>query len=762
VEKKAVLSPWQYTSIALAITLLGFGLRLYGLGSDSLWFDEILTARTAQRSFASIWTYQSEVSDHPPVLYILTHVSLQLGHSDFAVRLPSALLGVLAIPLVYRLGCSWGEWRVGLWGALLLALSPFHIQYSQEARHYAPLTTMAVASLLLLRQALKQRNRRWWVAFSIVTALSLYTHYASLIILAMEMMLVVFVLGRSWIQTRRCRQPNTSIMSSAIWLAVSLVIAIALYAPWIPSLLGHLSQNLGPEADRATAINVPITNWITNAFCAFGIGQGTSFLFGGLCLVGWIVSLGQRAWQRAWLFLIWLTVPFLLMSLMDVSRFPFPKYVAYELPIYLLSIAVGTDTLLYLLTRLWSKYRSRVWRCLAALIGSLLVLASVPAIKEVYWHIERDWKGAVQYLDKVASEGDVFITATLHLPSGFNQGRYALPYYLQKAFDTYYLLPAAHVTPGLDELEGVIEKERGVWALVFNQGERLYLESPDFHVVPFRGQLLLIYTTQSGQTTLEESIALFEAFVPFARSPQPRREILLDLVAMYNAAQRFDKASEMLELALSLDSTVSPRVYNIATDTYHGLIETHVDTNRIEEARTVAWKLLTLNSKDEAALQVLTVYDFIANLSDAEIDAPQEPFQHVDTRVFTMPQTGDWKPVLFMHPSSRASYRLTLPEEAVELRFSIAMSPESWDWGGDGSTFIVRLRSQDGEVHDLLSQLVSNAPEDRQWHSASIDLSPFAGQDVTITFATDPGPQGDFTGDWAGWGEPRIVWSQAP
>jgi hypothetical protein len=157
---------------------------------------------------------------------------------------------------------------------------------------------------------------------------------------------------------------------------------------------------------------------------------------------------------------------------------------------------------------------------------------------------------------------------------------------------------------------------------------------------------------------------------------------------------------------------------------------------------------------------VLTVYDFIARVPEAKVDAPQEPFQHVDTRVFTMPQNGDWKTVLFMHPPSEAIYQVALPEEAVEFLFSVAMAPESWDWGGDGSTFTVRLRDPHGEEHVLFSRHVSNAPEDHQWHSACIDLAPFAGQDVVITLTTGPGPQGDFTGDWAGWGDPRIVWSR--
>jgi mannosyltransferase len=758
---KTVMHSWQHVCIILAITLLGFGLRLYDLGGDSLWYDEILTARTAKRDLAGIWTFQTEVSDHPPLLYVLTHLALKLGHSDFAVRLPPALLGALAIPLVYRLGRVWWKPWVGLWGALLMALSPFHIRYCQEARHYVPLVTIALASLLFLHQGLKRRSNVWWGAFAAATALGFYTHYASFIILAVEVAFATLALGRAWIRERD-RRSRTNVLATAGRLSASTLVATILYIPWTPSVLGHLEQNLGPEAARATAVDVPIGDWVVNAFNAFGADRVTAFIFGGLSLVGWGNSLRRRAWERAWLILVWLAGPFLLTRLMDVSRYPFPKYVAYVLPIYLLSAAAGGHALIGALARVWPSARRWVSGSLAALAALLLIVVSASAIGQVYAYVERDWKGAVQYLSGMASEGDVFITATLDLSSGFNQGRFSLPYYLGKTLNTYCLLPAADIGPELNELGDAAWERRRVWALVIDRGPEPSFDDPNLRAIPFQGDLYLVYMAEPRKTALEESIALFEALTPRARSPQPQRKMLTDLAAMYNAARQFEKANETLDLALNLDVAVDSRLYAVTLDTYHGLLEKYSVENRTDETRAVAWELLALNAKDEAALRVLTVYDFIARLPDAKVNALQEPFQHVDTRVFTMPQNGDWKAVLFMHPTSEASYDVALPDEAVEFRFSVAMAPESWDWGGDGSTFTVRLRNAHGEEHVLFSRHVSNAPEDRQWHGIYVDLAPFAGQDVVITFMTEPGPQGDFTGDWAGWGNPRIVWSHTP
>lgn len=116
------------------------------------------------------------------------------------------------------------------------------------------------------------------------------------------------------------------------------------------------------------------------------------------------------------------------------------------------------------------------------------------------------------------------------------------------------------------------------------------------------------------------------------------------------------------------------------------------------------------------------------------------------------------KPILFQHPPSQISYHYTLPDRAM-LQFSIALSPETWKLGkGDGVQFEIYL--DDGQ--DLwrpFSRYIDpkNVPADRKWHDYEISLSRWAGQPITLTLVTDPGPNDDIRFDWAGWGEPRIV-----
>ena len=86
------------------------------------------------------------------------------------------------------------------------------------------------------------------------------------------------------------------------------------------------------------------------------------------------------------------------------------------------------------------------------------------------------------------------------------------------------------------------------------------------------------------------------------------------------------------------------------------------------------------------------------------------------------------------------------------------MAPESWNWGGDGGTFVITVDSEKQSPTTLLRQHISNNTADQHWHDIAISLAPYSGETITITLATESGPDDDFTGDWAGWESPRIIW----
>ena len=143
--KKTLFPYWEI----ICVTVLGTFLRFYHIGVKSLWIDEAFSFRSAQLPLSQIWGAQALVEPNPPLYYTLLKLwILFFGESEAALRSLSALIGILTIPLIYVLGRSLGNQQLGLIAALLLAISPINIQYSQEARGYT-LLTLAVTLVIL-------------------------------------------------------------------------------------------------------------------------------------------------------------------------------------------------------------------------------------------------------------------------------------------------------------------------------------------------------------------------------------------------------------------------------------------------------------------------------------------------------------------------------------------------------------------------------------------------------------------------------------
>jgi tetratricopeptide (TPR) repeat protein len=180
--------------------------------------------------------------------------------------------------------------------------------------------------------------------------------------------------------------------------------------------------------------------------------------------------------------------------------------------------------------------------------------------------------------------------------------------------------------------------------------------------------------------------------------------------------------------------------------------------------------LLALGNKSEASehyqmakfvdgsISEGVVYDFAANLIEATIEAPGVEYIHGD--YFTI---GDeQKRVLFMHPNARAEYVVDLTGfqnlSALDLKFDIAMSPQSWMQEGDGVSFSILFENDQG-TQQIFSKYINPKQNlaDQCWHVQSIDISAYIGQTITLIFETDAGPDEDLRFDWAGWGEPRLL-----
>jgi 4-amino-4-deoxy-L-arabinose transferase-like glycosyltransferase len=177
--KARPLAGWVLAAL-VALMCLGGALRLFRLSHQSLWTDEIVTYISAEGTPWRVITQEDENSNIPPLYYLVANASLSLQPRvdvETALRLPSVLVGVLSIPLLFLVVLPWLGQQVALFAAALLAISPFHIWYSQEARPYALLLFLSLVALACVQQALQHPARRWWkAAAAVALASTFYCH----------------------------------------------------------------------------------------------------------------------------------------------------------------------------------------------------------------------------------------------------------------------------------------------------------------------------------------------------------------------------------------------------------------------------------------------------------------------------------------------------------------------------------------------------------------------------------------------------------
>jgi mannosyltransferase len=193
------------------------------------------------------------------VYFWLLHLVVSLfGDSEVALRALSALAGAVAIPLAALLFRSLGmDLRVALGGAALLALSPLHLWYSQEARPYALLVCIGVGALACFLRALSTNSVLAWAGFGLLASLAILTHLAGSVFVLLAWMW--------WILSRpRKPLPRGLLVSSA-----AILLAILPFAYQLAEAVSH-AEGKGSPPRSLTGLEIPYTLFTYVAGFSFG------------------------------------------------------------------------------------------------------------------------------------------------------------------------------------------------------------------------------------------------------------------------------------------------------------------------------------------------------------------------------------------------------------------------------------------------------------------------------------------------------------
>jgi 4-amino-4-deoxy-L-arabinose transferase-like glycosyltransferase len=165
--------------VALGVILvLALGLRVWGIGAQSLWHDEVLTTLSASVPFLKVVDSVESNENKPPLYFFVMNLwARAAGMSEAALRLPSAFFGIAAVGVIYLLGRDlFDDRRVGLIAALLLTFSRYHIGYSQEARTYSLMFLLMLLACWFGVRIIKRTVLSDQIGYVAAATLAMYAH----------------------------------------------------------------------------------------------------------------------------------------------------------------------------------------------------------------------------------------------------------------------------------------------------------------------------------------------------------------------------------------------------------------------------------------------------------------------------------------------------------------------------------------------------------------------------------------------------------
>ncbi|MFN9333113.1 MAG: glycosyltransferase family 39 protein [Planctomycetota bacterium] len=420
-----------------AATVLAMAVRTYGLGDWSLWIDEAHTWRDATMPFAGEGGFATTDRMIYPLTFLLLRALIDLGaigEDPASLRLPFVVVGVLTVPLLAVAGRRLVGATPAVCAACLLAVHPWHVYWSQNARGYA---FVAFAAVLVVERAFafarRDRARDFFLVwFGIVFATLCHPTGA--------------LLAVAWLAFAVLRRQRFDRSRLLTWTVVGVAVAVAL--PW-------LMEN-SPFQEFLRAKNAP-------SLAHFA--QTVAYYFRPIALV--LGALGvallhrHAGRERALLLGAFLLAPFAVLGVVGShSVLATARYAIVALPVLLWLVAFACVRLAAALRGAWTVGGVAPWLAAAALplcvVGEQAI--SLRDYATIQYGQRARWREAADFLRQRAA-GRPLRAVTIHLPT--------LAYYLRRGLWRGQLADADvrnEVLPITDWMvaEGVDQEKRRV------------------------------------------------------------------------------------------------------------------------------------------------------------------------------------------------------------------------------------------------------------------------------------------------------------
>lgn len=424
----ALMSRSVRLAILLTPFLVALAVRLHGLTAESLFMDEIRQVFYYQFDFTSI-VRAAATQNQPPLDYWIGHIVSSVSTSDFAARLPAAIFGAGSVLLLTLLGASFTSAQAGALAGLVLALLPFHIYYSQDARPYALPVFLLLALLYVLQYLVRSPSPRLsqYLFVTLLATLFAFSR-ADFPVVMLVALTGILVLGAAL--NRRFNihaRPRVLLL-----LAAALLGGILLYLPLLRFLITE-GQRYAPGTDGS------VLEWITVGLQRFYLTElweawlAQTEPVGGvltvLVILGGIAAVMSTRLRREPLpvmavLLLPLVIVGHLFSFYASTTAPLrPPYVIYLLPLSLILAVIPVQLSIERLTAGKSNLLMFAALGLIGLSLSLSVLDYKGTLRRT------DWRGLSRYLLETTDTGNIIFADSFVRPGKWEPNLYGFNRY---------------------------------------------------------------------------------------------------------------------------------------------------------------------------------------------------------------------------------------------------------------------------------------------------------------------------------------------
>jgi mannosyltransferase len=396
----------------MALLFLAGWLRFYDLSAESLWFDEAHSENFVKANVIDIVKTTGRANNNPPLYWVMLHYWVGLfGNGEGSLRSLSAIFGTAAVLVMFLVGSRLFDSRTAFIGALLFAVSPFQVYYSQEARPYGLLVFLSLASYLFFVKIIKPDHRRSdYLLYALSTIALGYTHVYAIFIIASQ-------IGYLLIRGRACHHERYR-----FWAIFSLIVVCLLP---LALILGPATQKI---VSKGFWIQRPTLLTVATILKQFAGGQGhmgiiLGALFISLSLLSFLTAkIGSVQWATAppldnfirrcrtmaeaahdnLLLILWLFVPIIVPFIISQITTPMlvPRY------------TIGASPAFYLLT-------ARGIRALGVRMGLGMIIIIIVVtglyLRNYYrYDVKEQWREAAEIVSSNAQGTDVILICGRH------------------------------------------------------------------------------------------------------------------------------------------------------------------------------------------------------------------------------------------------------------------------------------------------------------------------------------------------------------